>query len=180
MLFSQGKKGAAPGADKSAYMGKTAPQNTGADFGRRVAKEMERLGVTQGQLAAACRCSQPVISSLVKGKTPDPKATTVVRIARALGMSSETLFEVFSPEGKPRWGVSPLVLEVADEGETAESPLASEVRNLRAKVEALQDLVGKAMTALEADRRGRKGMKPNLRLLQATESPNPPDRPEDR
>jgi len=69
-------------------------------------------------------------------------------------------------------------LEKADE--TGEPLLASEVRLLRAKVDALQDLVGKAMTALEADRRGKKGMKPNLRLLQATESPNPPDRPEDR
>ena len=223
MVFYGGSRGERNGSNKSVYMTAKDSRSAGAVFGTRVHREMKRLGISQGQLAAACGCSQPVISDLIKGKTPDPKAATVVRITQALKMRPEDLFEVFGDRDKTGPSISPLLLpesgapdakedyvllsgggltkrvslqgfldeiilpafrkagyRVSREGEAEESPLASDVRLLKAKVEALQTLFGDAMRVQAAARRGTKATTPTLRLLQASESPNQSDRSEDK
>ena len=61
-------------------------------FGRNVRAARERLGVSQVRLGAAARMHRTEVSLLERG-TRDPRLSTLVRLAKALGIAPATLLD---------------------------------------------------------------------------------------
>lgn len=64
-------------------------KTTNVIFSGRLAEQMEKRDMTQQQLAAAAGCTQSAISLYLKGRIPS--GDVLVRIARTLGTSAESL-----------------------------------------------------------------------------------------
>ena len=60
-------------------------------LGERIQNALDVRGMTQADLVRITGMSSAIISQIVSGKTPDPRFTTVVKIARALDVSLEYL-----------------------------------------------------------------------------------------
>ena len=57
----------------------------------RIQNALDVRNMTQADLVRITGMSSAVISQIVSGKTPDPRFTSVVKIARALDVSLEYL-----------------------------------------------------------------------------------------
>ena len=57
----------------------------------RIQNALDVRNMTQADLVRITGMSSAIISQIVSGKTPDPRFMTVVKIARALGVSLEYL-----------------------------------------------------------------------------------------
>lgn len=60
-------------------------------IGDRVRTQRKQLGLRQADLATKARVDQSRVSRIESGVTKRPRADELVRIARALGVSSEWL-----------------------------------------------------------------------------------------
>ena len=63
----------------------------GPSLGRAIKDARTRRGLTQAQLARALGVQQNVVARLEDGGRADPRLSTVLAIAQALGMSVDTL-----------------------------------------------------------------------------------------
>lgn len=61
------------------------------DIARAIKSKMIEKNISQAELSRNTGMSTPYISMLVNGKIPDPKASNVYRIARALDVSLDNL-----------------------------------------------------------------------------------------
>ena len=61
-------------------------------FGRNVRAARTRLGVSQVELGASARLHRTEVSLLERGER-DPRLTTILRLARALGVAPAALVE---------------------------------------------------------------------------------------
>lgn len=57
----------------------------------RIQKRMDELGMTQADLARKTGLTTANVAYIVNGKTKDPRLSSVVVIAKALGMSLDEL-----------------------------------------------------------------------------------------
>jgi len=57
----------------------------------RIQAVLDERGMTQADLARATGLSTAIVSQIVSGKTKDPRFDSVVKIARALGVSLDEL-----------------------------------------------------------------------------------------
>ena len=64
------------------------------NYGNAIAEEMKRQGVSQGELSRMTGIPQPTIFRIVSGETENPRASTLHKLASALGMN--TLAQSFS------------------------------------------------------------------------------------
>lgn len=62
-----------------------------ASLGQAIQKARERAGMTQATLAKALGVPQGVVARLETGGRPDPRLSTIVAVARALGASIDAL-----------------------------------------------------------------------------------------
>lgn len=77
---------------------------------RAVRHEMERLGIDQSELSVRSSIPRSTMSRLLRGEVDDWTISKVVAIARALGMSTQRLIELYEwevdlaqvPEGERR------------------------------------------------------------------------------
>jgi transcriptional regulator with XRE-family HTH domain len=63
----------------------------GPSLGRAIKDARTRRGLTQAQLARALGVQQNVVARLEDGGRPDPRLSTIVAIAQALGISIDAL-----------------------------------------------------------------------------------------
>jgi transcriptional regulator with XRE-family HTH domain len=68
-------------------MAKTRQSSRPEDIGRRIKERREARGFTQEQLAAVSGVTQGTLSSLEKGRTKEPEASTILSVAAALKTS---------------------------------------------------------------------------------------------
>ena len=61
------------------------------ELGKRIIAARQRLGWSQRELVRAARVGQNNLSVLEQGKKPGVRADTVVRLAEALGVSTDYL-----------------------------------------------------------------------------------------
>jgi transcriptional regulator with XRE-family HTH domain len=64
-------------------------------LGRRLLQLRQRHSLTQARLARAAGLSAAVVASVEQGQRADPRFSTVIKLARALGVSVDDLV----PEG---------------------------------------------------------------------------------
>ncbi len=74
---------------------------------RRVKELRERAGMTQQQLAGAAGLSMSVVTHIEQGIRPDPRVSTILALAKALGATTDELARepeapVSAPDDKPR------------------------------------------------------------------------------
>jgi transcriptional regulator with XRE-family HTH domain len=131
------------------------------NFGVRIAenlrKEMDRQGVTAYALGKRSGVPQPTIHRILTGESRNPKARTLDRLARTLGMSQDELFH-----GAPRRHGLP----VRDEPPTYDPEalrVAQAIQSLppksRVALQTVLDAFAKSVPWVEGvspERRGRK------------------------
>jgi len=61
-------------------------------IGMRLRSARERSGWTQDFLASKARVPQPSVSRIESGDTAEPSGTTMIKLARALGVTVEWLY----------------------------------------------------------------------------------------
>lgn len=71
-------------------------------LGINVRDRRKELGMTQAKLAEMCGLRQSRIAEIETGASPDPPGSTVLSIARALGTTSENLYEGPKPTARKR------------------------------------------------------------------------------
>lgn len=72
-------------------------------LGQRVKELRLASGLTQQELAVKAGISLSVLSSIEQGESSDPRASTLLRLRRALGVDIVTLMGgLDTPEGKRR------------------------------------------------------------------------------
>ena len=59
----------------------------------KIREAREKAGITQTALALAANVPQPILSGIETGKRREPTIQTVARLARALGVTIESLIE---------------------------------------------------------------------------------------
>jgi transcriptional regulator with XRE-family HTH domain len=62
-------------------------------LGNKIRELREKCGLTQGQLANSSAVSQGYLSQLENGEVKNPSAAVLLRIAQAMGVDSDELFE---------------------------------------------------------------------------------------
>lgn len=73
------------------YKQYTRVHNMHMSISKNLQREMDRVGVTQYSLEKLSKVPQPTIQRILKGS--DPKASTVKKLAHALGVSSSMLLD---------------------------------------------------------------------------------------
>lgn len=73
------------------YMKYTPVHNMRMSIGDNLQREMDRVGVTQYSLEKLSKVPQPTIQRILKGS--DPKASTIKKLAKALGVSSSVILD---------------------------------------------------------------------------------------
>lgn len=61
-------------------------------IGERLAMEMERLGLSEGELGRRASVNQPTIHRIITGDSKNPRQDNVEKIAKALGVTSDWLW----------------------------------------------------------------------------------------
>ena len=61
-------------------------------IGERLAKEMERQGLSEGELGRRSGVNQPTIHRIISGDSKNPRQDNVEKIAKALGVTSDWLW----------------------------------------------------------------------------------------
>jgi phage repressor protein C with HTH and peptisase S24 domain len=61
-------------------------------IGERLATEMERLGLSEGELGRRAGVNQPTIHRIITGDSKNPRQDNVEKIAKALGVTSDWLW----------------------------------------------------------------------------------------
>jgi transcriptional regulator with XRE-family HTH domain len=61
----------------------------------------EKAKLTQQQLAVQSGLSISIVQQLEQGQSTEPRLTTIKKLARALGVSSDELIEMHSDEPEP-------------------------------------------------------------------------------
>lgn len=61
-------------------------------IGERLAAEMERLGLSEGELGRRSGVNQPTIHRIITGDSKNPRQDNVEKIAKALGLTSDWLW----------------------------------------------------------------------------------------
>lgn len=61
-------------------------------IGERLAAEMERLGLSEGELGRRSGVNQPTIHRIITGDSKNPRQDNVEKIAKALGVTSDWLW----------------------------------------------------------------------------------------
>lgn len=61
-------------------------------IGERLAMEMERLGLSEGELGRRAGVNQPTIHRIITGDSKNPRQDNVEKIAKALGVTSDWLW----------------------------------------------------------------------------------------
>jgi len=61
-------------------------------IGERLATEMERLGLSEGELGRRSGVNQPTIHRIITGDSKNPRQDNVEKIAKALGVTSDWLW----------------------------------------------------------------------------------------
>jgi transcriptional regulator with XRE-family HTH domain len=61
-------------------------------IGERLAAEMERLGLSEGELGRRSGVNQPTIHRIITGDSKNPRQDNVEKIAKALGVASDWLW----------------------------------------------------------------------------------------
>jgi transcriptional regulator with XRE-family HTH domain len=69
----------------------TEVANSSASLGTAIQRARKRAGMTQAALAKALGVPQGVVARLETGGRPDPRLSTIVAVARALGVSLDVL-----------------------------------------------------------------------------------------
>jgi transcriptional regulator with XRE-family HTH domain len=69
-------------------------------LGKRIAARRRALGWSQNELARRAEVNHPTLFKIEADQRPNPSITVVVRIARALGTSAETLFGLEHEEAR--------------------------------------------------------------------------------
>src|SRR2546426_2094112 len=62
-------------------------------LGDRIKQLREEIGLTQGQLASGSSVSQGYLSQLENGEVKNPSAAVLLRVAKAMRVDSDELFE---------------------------------------------------------------------------------------
>jgi transcriptional regulator with XRE-family HTH domain len=62
-------------------------------LGDKIRQLREECGLTQGQLAASSSVSQGYLSQLENGEVKNPSAAVLLRVAQAMHVDSDELFE---------------------------------------------------------------------------------------
>src|SRR2546422_2202677 len=62
-------------------------------LGDRIRQIREEIGLTQGQLASGSSVSQGYLSQLENGEVKNPSAAVLLRVAKAMRVDSDELFE---------------------------------------------------------------------------------------
>jgi len=62
-------------------------------LGDRIRQLRDELGLTQGQLAGGSAVSQGYLSQLENGEVKNPSAAVLLRVAQAMGIDPDELFE---------------------------------------------------------------------------------------
>jgi transcriptional regulator with XRE-family HTH domain len=63
------------------------------NLGDKIRQLREEFGLTQGQLAAGSSVSQGYLSQLENGEVKNPSAAVLLRLAQAMGVDADDLFE---------------------------------------------------------------------------------------
>jgi transcriptional regulator with XRE-family HTH domain len=71
----------------------TEVANSSTTLGKAIQRARERAGMTQAALAKALGVPQGVVARLETGGRPDPRLSTVLAVANALGVSIDALVE---------------------------------------------------------------------------------------
>lgn len=106
-------------------------QSTGVTLGKRIAARRRVLGWSQNELARRAEVNHPTLFKIEADQRRNPSVGVVVRIARALGTTAETLY----------FGENAEELRLQPEaGQLAAGGLAliEEVQALRRRLEALE------------------------------------------
>ena len=69
-------------------------------FGQTLRAQRTRAGLSQEQLGRSCRLHRTEISLLERGER-DPRLSTIVRLARCLGVRPSELVAALEDEGRP-------------------------------------------------------------------------------
>jgi transcriptional regulator with XRE-family HTH domain len=71
-----------------------------ATFGQRVAKEREKRGWTQQELAARAKVRYETINRIENGKHAEPRVYVAVALAKALGTTVDYLAGMYDDESE--------------------------------------------------------------------------------